>query len=78
MLGQVAAVAGHAGRLAAQQYGLADYERLAVLLGRHPARVASYKRYLADHGRGSPLFDLPSIVRSLETAFERLALKHRA
>ena len=57
---------------------LADYERLAVLLGRHPARVASYKRYLAEHGRSSPLFDLPSIVRSLETAFERLALKHRA
>ena len=57
---------------------LADYERLAVLLGRHPARVASYKRYLAEQGRSSPLFDMPSIVRSIETAFERLALKHRA
>ncbi len=57
---------------------LADYERLAVLLGRHPARVASYKRYLAEQGRSSPLFDMPSIVRSIESHFERLALKHRA
>ena len=57
---------------------LADYERLAVLLGRHPARVASYKRYLAEHGRASPLFDLPQIVRDIETEFERLALACRA
>ncbi len=57
---------------------LADYERLAVLLGQHPARVASYKRYLAEQGRSSPLFDLPSVVRSIESHFERLALKHRA
>ncbi len=38
---------------------LADYEALAVLLGRQPARIASYKRYLAEQGRSSPLFDLP-------------------
>ena len=56
---------------------LADYERLAVLLGRQPARVASYKRYLAEHGRTSPLFDLPQIVRDIEAAFERLALQAR-
>ena len=56
---------------------LAEYERLAVLLGRQPARVASYKRYLAEQGRSSPLFDLPGIVRSIEAEFERLALQHR-
>jgi len=57
---------------------LADYERLAILLGREPARVASYKRYLAEHGRASPLFDVPQIVRDIEAAFERLALAARA
>jgi len=57
---------------------LADYERLGVTLGRNPARVASYKRYLAEAGRNSPLFDLPRIVRDIESAFERLALAHRA
>jgi predicted O-linked N-acetylglucosamine transferase (SPINDLY family) len=57
---------------------LADYERLAVTLGRHPARVASHKRYLAEHGRSSPLFDVPRIVRDIEAEFERLALAARA
>jgi predicted O-linked N-acetylglucosamine transferase (SPINDLY family) len=57
---------------------LADYERLAVTLGRNPARVASYKRYLAEQGRSAPLFDLPAIVRDIEAQFERLALAHRA
>lgn len=56
---------------------LAAYERLAVELGRTPARCASYKRYLAEHGHASPLFDLPQIVRDLEAEFERLALAHR-
>lgn len=56
---------------------LADYERLAVAIGRTPARAASYKRYLAEHGRTSALFDLPRLVRDIETEFERLALAHR-
>lgn len=56
---------------------LDEYECQAVRLGREPARVASYKRYLAEHGRGSPLFDLPLLVRDIETEFERLALAHR-
>jgi predicted O-linked N-acetylglucosamine transferase (SPINDLY family) len=54
-----------------------DYERQAVLLGRQPKRVASYKRYLEEHGRSSPLFDLPQLVRDIETEFERLALEYR-
>lgn len=56
---------------------LADYERLAITLGRQPARIASYKRYLAEHGRSSSLFDLPQLVRDIEAEFERLALAHR-
>ena len=54
------------------------YRDLAITLGRHPARLASYKRYLAEHGRSSPLFDVPRIVRELESAFEDLALRARA
>jgi predicted O-linked N-acetylglucosamine transferase (SPINDLY family) len=56
---------------------LAGYEQLAITLGRQPARVASYKRYLAEHGRTSPLFDMPQVVRDIEAEFERLALAAR-
>ncbi|MFZ2649625.1 MAG: acetylglucosamine transferase, partial [Burkholderiaceae bacterium] len=45
---------------------VADYERLAVRLATNPARVASYKRYLAEHGRQSRLFDVPGLVRDIE------------
>jgi predicted O-linked N-acetylglucosamine transferase (SPINDLY family) len=55
----------------------ADYERLGVQLGNNPRRVASYKRFLAEHGRGSSLFDVPGSVRAIEAEFERLALQHR-
>ena len=48
-----------------------------LMLGREPRRVASHKRYLAEHGRSSPLFDVPQIVRDIETEFERLALAAR-
>ena len=57
---------------------MAAYEKLAVDLGRHPARIASYKRYLAEEGRRSPLFDMPQMVRDIEHEFERLALAARA
>lgn len=56
---------------------LAEYERMAVLLGNTPARVASYRRYLTEQGRQSALFDTPRFVRGLEAEFERLALQHR-
>ena len=58
-------------------HSLDDYERLAVAIGRTPARAASYKRYLAEEGRRSALFDVPQIVRDLEDALEALALTHR-
>jgi predicted O-linked N-acetylglucosamine transferase (SPINDLY family) len=57
---------------------LADYERLAITLGRNPARVASHQRYLAEHGRSSPLFDLPQTVRDIEAQFAQLALAARS
>ena len=56
---------------------LADYEKMAITIGRQPARAASYKRYLADEGRRSALFDLPLLVRDIEAQFERLALAAR-
>jgi|CXWL01.1.fsa_nt_gi predicted O-linked N-acetylglucosamine transferase (SPINDLY family) len=59
-------------------HDLPGYEVLAVTLGRQPPRVASYKRYLAEHGRQSPLFDVPRIVREIEAEFERLARAARA
>lgn len=54
------------------------YRTLAITLGRQPARAASYKRFLHEHARSSPLFDLPRITGELESAFERLALDARA
>lgn len=56
---------------------LEEYEQRAVQIGNQPARAASYKRYLAEHGHGSPLFDIPAIVRDIEHEFERLALEAR-
>jgi predicted O-linked N-acetylglucosamine transferase (SPINDLY family) len=58
-------------------FSLQDYERLAVQLGNNPLRVASYKRYLAEHGRQSKLFDVPGLVKDIEREFERMALEHR-
>jgi predicted O-linked N-acetylglucosamine transferase (SPINDLY family) len=57
---------------------LTEYEQRAVQLGREPARIASHKRYLAEHGRASRLFDTPRFTAELEDAFERLALQARA
>ncbi|RZL38172.1 MAG: acetylglucosamine transferase [Rubrivivax sp.] len=55
-----------------------EYEQRAVQIGNQPARAKSYKRYLAEQGRSSPLFDIPAIVRDIEREFERLALEARA
>lgn len=48
------------------------YERMAITLGREPARVASYRRYLAEHRFQTPLFDTPGLVRDLEAQLEAL------
>jgi len=55
-----------------------EYEQRAVQIGNQPARAASYKRYLAEHGHSSPLFDIPTMVRDIEHEFEKLALEARA
>ena len=55
-----------------------EYEQRAVQIGRQPARAASYKRYLKEHGHRSPLFDIPATVRDIEREFECLALAARA
>ena len=59
-------------------HSLSDYQRLAIDLGQHPARIASYKRYLAEQGRTSALFDIPQLVRDVEEAYLRLAHQARA
>jgi len=59
-------------------HSLPEYEQRAVDLGQHPLRIASYKRYLAEHGHRSPLFDIPGRVRDIEDALEPLALAQRA
>ncbi len=58
-------------------HNLADYQKLAITLGNNPARVQSHKRYLAEHGRQSALFDLPQLVRDIEDQFRALALQAR-
>ncbi|MGM9514195.1 O-linked N-acetylglucosamine transferase family protein [Roseateles sp. DB2] len=58
-------------------YSLPEYVERAVQIGRQPLRAASYKRYLREQGRQTPLFDIPALVRDLEHEFERLVLEHR-
>ncbi|MDI4631624.1 acetylglucosamine transferase [Pelomonas sp. V22] len=58
-------------------FSLEEYEQRAIQIGRNPARAASYKRFLAEQGRSSKLFDIPGLVRDLEVEFERLALAAR-
>ncbi|MDZ7813831.1 MAG: hypothetical protein U5L74_12315 [Ideonella sp.] len=52
---------------------VADYEALAIRLGQNPGRITSLKRYLAEHGRSSALFDMPARVRDIEDALLPLA-----
>ncbi|XHS77844.1 acetylglucosamine transferase [Burkholderiaceae bacterium UC74_6] len=58
-------------------FSLAEYEERAVQIGRNPARAWSHKRFLREHGRGSPLFDIPATVRDIEANFETMALEQR-
>ena len=46
---------------------LDDYEKRAIQIGRQPARAQSFKRYLAEAGRRSPLFDMPRFVQRLRS-----------
>lgn len=67
----------HAGLPDLVTHSLQEYEQRAVQIGQNPARVASYKRFLSEHGRTSLLFDIPGFVRELEDKLEALALPLR-
>ncbi|MFK7965630.1 MAG: acetylglucosamine transferase [Burkholderiaceae bacterium] len=54
---------------------LADYEKLAIALGRNPARAKAYKRYLLEAGHQSKLFDVPALVRDIEAGYQQLSDK---
>lgn len=56
----------------------ADYERIAIELGRSPARVAAAKAKLAGLRLKCPLFDTGAFVRDIERAYEIMAGAQRA
>lgn len=58
-------------------YSPQEYEQRAIQIGQNPARAASYRRFLREHGRNSLLFDIPGFVRELEDKLEALALPLR-
>lgn len=58
-------------------FSVTEYEQRAIQIGQQPARALSYKRYLREFGRSSPLFDMPALVADMETQFERMALAQR-
>ncbi|MEO8297530.1 MAG: tetratricopeptide repeat protein [Burkholderiales bacterium] len=53
-----------------------EYEAKAIQLGRQPQRVASYRRYLQEHGRQSALFDMPRFVQAYEDALCQTLAHH--
>jgi len=57
---------------------LEAYEAQAILLGRQPQRIASYKRYLKEHGRNTALFDMPAFVRDYEASLIDVHHRHQA
>lgn len=51
---------------------LADYEALALLLAREPARLAAIRAKLTENRDTCPLFDAVRFTRRLESAFTRM------
>ena len=47
----------------------AEYEALAIQLGRAPARLTELRRRLADNRARTPLFDMARYARDIEAAF---------
>ena len=56
---------------------LAAYEEAALALARDPARLAVLRNKLAETGAKAPLFDPVRFCRSLESAYETMAKRHR-
>jgi protein O-GlcNAc transferase len=55
-----------------------DYERLAVELARHPAKLAALKQKLSDNRLTTPMFDTAQFTRHLEVAYTMMLDRHRA
>lgn len=56
---------------------LAAYESLALALARNPDRLSGLKRHLAQSRMQFPLFNSLATTRSLESAYEQMAHRHR-
>jgi len=56
----------------------ADYEARALALLLEPARLQAIRDRLAACRSTAPLFDIARFTRDLETAYERMAARHRA
>jgi predicted O-linked N-acetylglucosamine transferase (SPINDLY family) len=56
----------------------AEYEALAIALGRDPARAAALKAKLAAALPTAPLFDTPRFTRHLESAYRMMWQRHAA
>jgi protein O-GlcNAc transferase len=54
----------------------AEYEALAIALGRDPARIAALKAKLAAAIPTAPLFDTPRFTRHLEAAYRLMWQRH--
>ncbi len=57
---------------------LAEYEALAIRLGRNPAEIAEFKRKIAEKRKTEPLFDGPLFVLGLEAAYREMWRTWRA
>lgn len=57
---------------------MVDYEKLAVELGRNPARLAELKTKLARHRLTTPLFDTAQFTRHIEAAYITMIERHAA
>jgi predicted O-linked N-acetylglucosamine transferase (SPINDLY family) len=51
---------------------MAEYEALAVSLGRNPDRLRALRERLTRNRASAPLFDTPAFVRGLEVAYTRM------
>ena len=50
----------------------AQYEALALELGRNPAKLKTLKQKLSDNKHTTPLFDTPRITRQIEVAYQQM------
>jgi len=56
----------------------AEYEELAVALGREPARLLALRGRLAANRLTAPLFDIAAFTRHIEAAYSAMVERHHA